>query len=245
MHSYSIITICLNSEKTIQKSMDSVLKQKYLPKEYIFVDGGSTDSTIDIIKELQIKVDNNNLSVKVKLISQIENSGIYGAMNIGVKAVKSDIVFILNSDDWYEANTAEIVLSAFAKSADIDIVYSSLFFHEKNIKYLRKPRPLSFLPFMMPIAHPTTFVKKSVYDKIAYFNEDYSISSDYDFIYRCYSSNLKFLKIKKVLVNMLLGGAANTHRVTARLETYNIAKKYSKFALLPFIAYIARKILKK
>ena len=56
MLTYSVITICLNSENTIQKCIDSVLRQKILPAEYIFVDGGSTDSTVELIEALQLKV---------------------------------------------------------------------------------------------------------------------------------------------------------------------------------------------
>ena len=112
-------------------------------------------------------------------------------------------------------------------------------------KSIRIPRPLIYFPFLMPLAHPTTFVKKSVYDKLGLFNESYSISGDYDFLYLCYKEKINFCEIRKPLVNMLLGGAANSNRTIARKETYEIAKKYSYWKLLPFLAYIIRIFLKK
>jgi glycosyltransferase involved in cell wall biosynthesis len=246
MLSYSIITICLNSEKTIQKTIDSVMKQQPLANEYIFVDGGSSDATLNTIHDLEKMVVEKSLPVNIKLLLQSEKTGIYGAMNLGLKAVTADLVFILNSDDWYEKDTAAVVLDEFAKSSDVDIVYASAYFHKENgLRFIRTPRSFVLLPFLMPIAHPATFIKHSVYDKLGIFNETYSLSADYDFIYRCSDAGVKFCEIRKPLVNMLLGGAANSGRAKAREETYHIAKKYCCCKILPFFAYFARKMLNR
>ncbi|HCE45309.1 MAG TPA: hypothetical protein DET40_17350 [Lentisphaeria bacterium] len=237
---YSIITACLNSSRTIQRSIDSVLEQKGKPEEYIFVDGGSTDDTLKIISEKEIFSENNNFKTSFKIIEQKEKSGITGAWNLALREIDSDLVFILNSDDWYEPDTISTILSAFEADPDAGIVYGSIYFHRGEDKYLRNCRPLWMFPAMMPIAHPSCFVRKSVYDKAGLFDGKYRISADYEFLYRCYNKGIKFCEIRKPLVNMELGGTANSNRAAARTETREIAKKYCPVPLLPDVAYLAR-----
>ncbi|OGV37101.1 MAG: hypothetical protein A2X48_04630 [Lentisphaerae bacterium GWF2_49_21] len=232
---YSIITACLNSARTISRSIDSVLSQKTLPDEYIFVDGGSADGTLQIIKER-----GGDFKTSFKIINQTEKTGITGAWNLGLKEVNSDLVFILNSDDWYEPDAVPEIFNAFEANPDADIAYGSIDFHEGNRKYTRDCRPLWMFPVMMPIAHPACFVRKSVYDKMGCFDERYRISADYEFLYRCHIKGIKFCEIRKVLVNMELGGTANSNRAAARAETREIAKKYCQIPFLPDLAYFSR-----
>ncbi|MFA6567683.1 MAG: glycosyltransferase family 2 protein [Victivallales bacterium] len=230
---YSVLTACLNSERTIGRSIDSVLSQKIHPSEYIFVDGGSADATLRIIRE-------NNFKTGFKIIDQKEKTGITGAWNLGLAEVKTDIVMILNSDDWYEPDAVSEILGAFEDNPDAGIVYGSIYFHKGRGKYLRNCRPLWMFPLMMPIAHPSCFVRKSVYDKLGFFDQEYSISADYEFLYRCYREGVKFCEIRKPLVNMELGGTANSNRAVARRETREIARRYCRFPILPELAYLAR-----
>ena len=230
---YSVLTACLNSERTIRRSIDSVLSQKIQPAEYVFVDGGSADGTLQMIRE-------TNFKTSFKIINQKEKTGITGAWNLGLTEVKTDIVMILNSDDWYEPDTVPEILGAFEDNPDVGIVYGSTYFHKGEDKYLRNCRPLWMFPVMMPIAHPACFVRKSVYDKVGLFDENYKITADYEFLYRCLRKGMKFCEIRKPFVNMELGGTANRNRETARRETREIAKKYCSVPLLPEMAYLAR-----
>lgn len=237
---YSVITACLNSAGTIRKSIDSVLSQEILPAEYIFIDGGSADGTLQIIGERASFAKENNFKTVFKIINQEEKTGITGAWNLGLNEAGSDLVFILNSDDWYEPGAVTEVLNGFKENPAAEIIYGSIFFHSGKEKFVRNCRPLWMFPLMMPIAHPSCFVRKSVYSKAGFFEEKYRISADYDFLYRCRRKGIKFCKIRKVLVNMELGGTANKNRVTARKETLNIAREYSSIPLLPELAYFAR-----
>ena len=241
-----IITACLNSEKTIQRTIDSVIAQKYDSIEHIFVDGGSSDSTLGIIQRYIDLVDKKCLDIEVIVVHQKEKTGVTGAWNLALKEVSGDVVHILNGDDWYEPDTISTVMSAFDKYSNIDIVYASAYFHtsEKN-KFIRSCRSLRLLPLLMPLAHPSTFVRHSVYVKVGLFDESYLISADYDFIYRCHKNGIKFLKISKPLVNMQLGGFANSNRKTARKETLKIGLKYSSSPILPYLAYFIRKLLNR
>ncbi len=244
---YSVVTICWNSSGTIQKTIDSVMKQNPLPSEYIFVDGGSTDGTLEIIQALIEKVNNESISVKVQLFNQTEKTRISGAWNIGVPAVTSDVVFLLNSDDWYEPDTAATVMGFFENLPDIDIVAASTKFHdsENGKTFIGHCKPLFLLPFMMGVMHPSCFVKRKVYDEIGYFDEEIVVSMDFDFVYRAYNRGYKFHRIKKVTTNMLTGGNANSRREEARIETRDIALEYGKCSLCPRLAYLARKFLNK
>lgn len=119
----SIITVVWNNADTIKDAIESVLNQTYKNIEYIIVDGGSTDGTIEIIQSYGNKIS--------KFISE-KDEGIYDAMNKGIKLATGDIVGILNSDDFYKSNDViETVVREFI-SKDIDCLYGDLEYVDKN-----------------------------------------------------------------------------------------------------------------
>jgi glycosyltransferase len=239
---YSVITATLNSEGSLRRTIDSVLLQSPLPCEYIFVDGGSKDKTLDIIASCDFA----SRGIKLTVERQKEKDGIYGAINQGIKLASGDIIFILHSDDWLEPEAAEAVLAKFANKPDCDIVLSSAFFHSlKKTKFLKNQRNFALFPFLMPIIHPATFVKKTTYDKFALYNAKYRISADYDFFYRCHKAGAQFCEIRKALVNVQLGGYANKHRELARKETLEIGLKHCRLGGFPFFAYLARRLTRR
>ena len=97
----SVVTVCFNSERTISRTIESVLNQSYPIYEYLIVDGRSSDKTMDIVKEFEPLFNG-----KMKVISEADN-GIYDAMNKGILMAKGKLIGILNSDDWYEPDTLE------------------------------------------------------------------------------------------------------------------------------------------
>jgi glycosyltransferase involved in cell wall biosynthesis len=237
---YSVITACLNSERTIGRSIESVLSQEASPSEYFFVDGGSVDKTLQIIWGNELFARKNNFKTSFEIINQKEKTGITGAWNMALRKVSSELVFILNSDDWYEPGAITEVLDFFKGNPAAEIVYGPALFHRGREQFVRNCRPLWLFPAMMPIAHPACFVRRSVYGEVGLFDEKYKISADYEFLYRCRSKGVKFCEIRKVLVNMELGGTANRNRATARRETCEIAKKYCPVPLVPAMAHLAR-----
>ncbi len=237
---YTVITATLNSEKTIQRTIDSVTSQSIKPNQYIFIDGGSSDKTIDIINQSVLESKN----IKHKIIRQSNTKGIYPALNQAIKTNSSDIIFIIHSDDWYEPDAAETVIKCFENNPTADIALAPIFFHDlkKRTKKLARQKNFILFPLLMPVMHPGAFVKKRAYEKYGLYDEIYEISSDYEFFYRCYKQGAKFCDIIKPLVNMELGGIANSNRAIARKETRKIAKKYCTIPFLPDIAYFARNI---
>ncbi len=236
---YSVLTACLNSAGTITRSIESVLKQNPPPTQYIFVDGMSSDGTVELIHESMSRHSFGNY----KVMRQEEKSGITGAWNMGLPEATGDIIFILNSDDWYEEGAAAQVLEAFERNPDSGIVLSSAFFHVAGGKYKASPKSFALFPLLMPVVHPGCFVRKEVYEKIGVFDCRYGISADYDFVYRCYNSGVKFHRIEGTLVNMQLGGRANSSRARARKETLDIALRHSGSRILPNLAFWARTLI--
>lgn len=178
----SLITPTFNSERTIAKNVESVLKQSYKDFEHIIVDNLSSDKTLEIVKNLY-KNSHSNLSI----ISE-KDSGISEAFNKGIKRSSGNIITILNSDDYYYAdNIFEEIIDAFNKSQYLIAHGDVLFLDPKYGSYTRKPCNLNELT-TMPLNHPTMFVKKEVYLKVGLFNPAYLYAMDFEFYCRLYKS---------------------------------------------------------
>ena len=188
---YTIITACLNSINTISKTVDSILVQKYLPFQYIFIDGGSNDGTIEYIYKTKKNI--KKQGINCLLINQKTKGGIYEAWNLGLAevSVESDFVFILNSDDWYLENTIELVSNFFNNNVNVDILCGQSLNYSNGKKIISKNKSLHLFPFLMPINHPASFIKKNVYLKIGDFNKDYKVSGDYDFLLKIIVRDMK------------------------------------------------------
>ena len=181
-YDFYIITVCFNSEKTIQRTISSVINQTFKNYQYIIIDGGSTDNTLKIIEK-------NRKFLKNKLILVSEKDhGIYDAMNKGIKLVQNSEGFInfLNSDDnYYSKKTLENVL----KFNNNDFIYGKIAIQENQYKiYSGKPVKLKLIFKNLP-HQPSVFLKKSVFLKLGFFSDQYKISSDFDFFIRVFKSN--------------------------------------------------------
>jgi len=200
----SIITVVFNGKSHIEQSIKSVLSQTYPNIEYIIIDGASTDGTIDIIKKYEDSIST--------FISE-KDSGIYNAMNKGLKLAKGEIIAILNADDYYYPETIQQVVDKFGQS-NTDVVYGNITKLREldDQEYFKEVHPnIDLMEQTMPIFHPATFIKKQVYDEVGVFNEAYRLSSDYDLIYRIYKTGKQFSYIDKSLTVFRIGGASNVN----------------------------------
>jgi glycosyltransferase involved in cell wall biosynthesis len=203
----SIITVCFNSAKTIEDTIQSVLSQDYPNVEYIIVDGGSKDATLDIVKNYS-----NNIS---HFISE-PDKGIYDAMNNGIALATGDVVGILNSDDVYFDSQ---VLSHIAKAFEVtnaDAVYGDLVYVASNnlhkVTRVWKSKPYTegaFLKGWMP-PHPTFYVKKSCYEQLGNYTLKLKSAADYELMLRfIHKHKISVAYISKTLVKMRVGGESN------------------------------------
>ena len=200
----SIITTVYKGVKTIEDCIKSIISQTYSNVEYIIIDGGSTDGTLDIIKKYMNSI--------AKVLSEPDD-GIYHAMNKGIKIATGEVVGILNSDDIYADNYVIENVVKYLSENDIDCCYGDLVYVDKNDtnKIIRKWMAGNFAKrkfekgWMPP--HPAFFVKNRIYERYGSFNLKFPIIADYELMLRLlYKHDISTIYIPKVLVKMRTGG---------------------------------------
>ena len=213
----SIITVCYNSETTIQRTIQSVLAQTYPNIEYIIVDGKSSDNTVEIIK-----ANEPSFNGRMKWISE-SDCGIYDAMNKGIAMSSGELIGIINSDDYYENDAVEMIVSAM-----VDTPYQILY---GCMRTLSRGKEISVLFNSHEnldkemIAHPTCFVTKKVYEDFGVFNLRYISAADYDFMLRMKQNNeVRFIPVHEIIANFSLGGMCASH--WAYLDLLLLKKDY-------------------
>lgn len=237
----SIITVCKNSQSTIEDTIKSVLEQTYDNIEYIIIDGKSTDNTMQIINKYK-----DNIS---KIISSVD-SGIYDAMNKGVKESSGDIVGILNSDDLYtNPNVLSDVVNNF-KVHGCDAVYGDIIYVKrdnlnKKVRYWKSGEyKFKNLSNGWTIPHPTFFVRRNVYEKYGYFNLDFKIAADYELLLRFLKNKISVVYVPNVLVFMREGGMSASSLVN-RLSGWREVRKAWKVNNLKLPHFLITKRLFK
>ena len=172
----TVVTVCLNAEKTIQKTIESVLNQNYQDIEYIIMDGQSRDGTIDIIKRYQG-------DLRIKLISE-KDTGLYNAMNKATQISSGRYICFLNSGDCFCDNS---VITDIVPFLDADIVYGNVIRSFQNQKvretYAGKYKLMRMLMMGKMMSHQSIFTKTNIMQKYR-FDEQFRICADFDFIVR-------------------------------------------------------------
>lgn len=217
----SIITATFNSAKTLKDTIQSVLRQTNKDFEYLIIDGGSTDETIDIVKSYE-----SEFSGRLKWVSE-KDQGIYDAMNKGIKMASGDVVGILNSDDYFTSDDILQTVDNAFKSHEIDAIYGDIHFIRDGApdKCVRYYSSRMFSPFwlrfgFMP-AHPSFYCKREVFEKAGLYSLDYKIGADYEMMVRLFKKyRIKSLYINKDFVTMRTGGASNNN-VRSRITLIN------------------------
>ena len=176
----SVITVCFNSEKTIERTLKSMLGQTYSNYEYLIIDGKSTDHTLEILQKYEPL-----FGGKMKIYSE-PDKGIYDAMNKGIQKASGELIGIVNSDDYYETDALEIMAIEFEKIVN---PYAVLYGFQRNFEGEKEIKTFlyhhDYLKQQM-ITHPTCFVTPKVYQDMGLFDLDYKSSADYEFMLRIY-----------------------------------------------------------
>lgn len=216
----SIITVCYNSEKTIEDTIKSVLKQTYDNYEYLIIDGCSKDNTLKIVKKYE-----KDFKGKLRIFSE-KDKGLYDAMNKGIKLATGDIIGIINSDDVLaNKNVFKHIVKNYNKATDV--LYGDLIYCDANLNiairdYISgKKKSKAWCP-----AHPTMYIRKEVFERVGYYNLDYKVAADYDMMVRLNKANCRFQYLKEYMVLMRLGGVSNGFKgyLNSFKDAYNILK---------------------
>lgn len=228
----SIITVVFNGEKHLESTIKSIINQSYHNIEYIIIDGGSSDRTLDIIQSYENNVD--------YWVSE-PDTGIYDAMNKGISVASGKLIGIINSDDYYTDGAVENVVNAYIDNKDCEKLLISggicKLNDSKQVEWqiFRNQRYVdSKIYWTMPVSHPATFVSRKLYDTVGCFNSKFKISGDYDLVFRAYHSpEAKFVFIDRPLACMREGGVSNQfmHILTRAFEHFEI-KKYKMSLIL-------------
>lgn len=203
----SIITVTYNSSETLSGCMKSVLDQTYPDIEYIVIDGLSTDRTTDVIREYEPLFNG-----RMRWISE-KDSGLYDAMNKGIRMSTGDVVGILNSDDFFSSDkVVEEVSKAFANHP-VDAVYGDIHYvkPENLKKCVRYYSSAFFRPFLFRFglqpAHPSFYCKREWFEKLGGYRLDLKIAADFELLARfLYKHRLKTAYLKMDFVTMRTGG---------------------------------------
>lgn len=242
----SIITVCYNSESFIHNTIDSVLNQSYPDIEYIVVDGGSKDKTIEIIKQFEPR-----FNKRLKWISE-PDKGLYDAMNKGIQMATGDIVGLINSDDLFcDPEAIEKVVKVFRSKSFLDGVYADLYYVDQNdtskiIRHWITGKQKSFRKGWHP-AHPTLYLRKNVYERYGYFDLKFGLAADFEIMLRFierYRIQLEYLP--DFLVKMRLGGTTNKNFKNIYLQNIECVKAFQRNGLsVNPILYPLRRVLPK
>ncbi len=221
----SVITAVFNNRRHIEDCIESVLAQTYTDIEYIIIDGGSTDGTVDAIRKYENRVS--------KWTSEPDN-GIYDALNKGLNMAAGDVVGFLHSDDVYAHDRVIERVASEMEARDVDSCYGDLLYVDKDdtrkvIRYWRA-YPYNhglFRRGWMP-PHPTFFARREVYKRCGCFNTDFRIAADYELMLRLLEKcRISTVYIPEVLIRMRMGGVSNrsvTNMVRKSREDYRAWK---------------------
>jgi glycosyltransferase involved in cell wall biosynthesis len=239
----SVITVTYNSAETLETTLQSLIEQDYAEREYIIVDGGSTDGTLQIINKYR--------SHFAQVISEKDN-GLYDALNKGIALSTGDVIGILHSDDFYQhSKVLSHYADTFAKSG-AEAVYADLYYVDRinTDKIIRKwhsgnYHARSFYRGWMP-PHPTFFVKREVYQKFGDFDLNFKTAADYELMLRfILNHKIRIAYLNEFTVKMRMGGASNAsvnNRVKANQED---RKAWKKNGLTPMFYTLYLKPLRK
>jgi len=213
----TVITVCYNSAKTIGKTLQSVREQSHENVEHIVIDGGSTDETLHLIKTIGTHVK--------KLVSE-KDSGIYDAMNKGIRLATGEVVVFLNADDFYKDPTVLARVAKVMEDERLDALYGDVEFFRPTQqdavarRYNSGRFSAARLAWGWMPAHPALFIRRFLFERYGCFRADYRIAGDFEFIARVFKHpELRHRHLPGSMVCMQMGGVSTSGwRATLQLN---------------------------
>lgn len=223
----SIITVVFNDVKNIENTLLSIINQTYLNFDFIIIDGGSSDGTVDIIKKYENKIS--------YWISE-PDKGIYDAMNKGIEKAKGEWILFMNSGDIFCHND---VIHSFKKhfSSELNLIYGDAYFKFKSpyrLKYF-KAKKFEIIKYKIPFCHQSVFVRTELLKKYK-FNLSFKVASDFDFFLNLYKNKIYCYERISVPVCIYdLNGVSNS--IQTLKEYFSITQKYYPYSFISLYSF--------
>ncbi len=237
----SVITVCYNAVSTIEATILSLLNQDYENLEYLVIDGGSADGTVEVIKRYLPQI--------AHFVSE-PDKGMYDAINKGIALASGEVIGLLHANDCLADQGVISTVVHTLRDTKADAVYGNLNFYSGNGRLVRRwksaacNRLLLETGWMPP--HPTVYIKKNIFLKHGNFRLDFSTAADYELILRFfYRHKIKTVHVNRVFVKMLTGGISNKNilsHVSGNINDLRAMKLHHLYA--PFIAVFLKPLQK-
>ena len=216
----TVITVAFNSERTIERTIQSVVSQNYENLEYWIIDGASTDRTVEIVR---------NYAQKYSFIRYISepDEGISDAFNKGISKATGELIGLINSDDQLMDGALSAIHTRYCKTS-ADILYGDTIVDdvENRLRLYKKAGLPELLKYEMPFIHQSCFVRRTVYEECGGYSSKYKICMDYDMFARIYHKGYKFADVGSVISIFQYGGTSCKHPIKTINENMRIASKY-------------------
>jgi len=218
----SVITVVFNGAAHLEQAIRSVIEQPVKGIEYIVIDGGSTDGTLEILKKY---------NDRIAYWKSEPDEGIFHAMNKGIAKARGRYIGFLNADDWYEpVILAEVAgrIHAKADSSIGGVIYFNYYWWDEELSTeFRSPRQCNLKYWRgMSILHQAMFVKRSIYQELGEYNLKYRFASDYDYFLRLMQAKVVFEKIDSYGVNFRKGGTSTQNMNRSISEVSGLVRTY-------------------
>lgn len=238
-----ITTVTFNCEKTISRTIESVLNQTYPNIEYVIMDGKSTDKTVEIARSYEDKFKEKNIPFTV--VSEKDN-GMYDAMNKANALLQVDLIGNVNGDDYYELDAVSKMVE-FYKKEKFDVAWGDLRLIKPSGNMIKKARLNKYIWTTTGWCHPTMFATKKLLTEYPYICHD--MYDDFDFATAAYKSEKKICVLNEVLSNFSFGGISTKKSFKEAMKraeiTYDIYRRHgmSKFYYLHRVVYEIVKLI--
>ena len=220
---FTVVTVVFNAGDVLAKTMESVLYQSYLPYEYIVVDGKSTDETLKIVESYRNCFESSGVVFKV--ISE-KDSGIYNAMNKGIKAATGDFISFLNAGDWYELDALSKIDSFYEEEA-FDLTYGGLHYIKPDGTITNKMSKLDRFPITSRHwNHPSMFLRREIYQDNC-FDESFRAYADFDLYLKLRKSDIRIRVIDEIITNFVADGIST--KVDRKSVVFRAKEKYAAY----------------
>ena len=240
----SLITVVYNNEHSVEDAIKSVLAQTYTNKEFVVVDGASTDNTLNIVHRYDEFID------KFTTGKDVSN---YDAYNKGLRLATGDVIGFLNSDDIFDGDdVVQVVMDLFEQHPDVDMIYGDLLYVKKTDtnkvvrKWISVPNYDNFFEDGNVPPHPSLFIRRKVYDEVGFFDISFKLAADHEFMFRVFRAyRYKALYVNRVFVKMRLGGRTNKSLKNIYKGNMDILNAWKKHGINPPILLFPNRFLKR